>query len=790
MQHKQGDGLGLPRIPHAFVAAASPAARFSSLAPLTVFRAPRGWGKTATAAAWLRSLGPEYEFIWVSVREDMTAEEFWSVVHQRLADLDLDLDLTEHTRCEQLLTEREVHLVLVVDNLHLLADESVDDALVDAVVHVTRLHVMALSRVERRIEMLAPIEADGLVFRVQHLRLSVDEVRQVAAELGSELTVTEAEELTRSVGGWPALVRATFAGPLGQSESAEVIGSYLQVVLRDPLVQDVVREAMPMALAAELDEETVRLLEPGLGLEEALRPLVEAGLAGRDGHLPPVVRAALTHLYTEIDPQGAAQTHARLARWYEQKEDSPRALEHALGAHDEARCRRILQDDWLRLGDHPTLVEQAVAVLGSPSMDADPRTYVLSRYSGAAAGSAHLLVGSPTAEVAQALPATLVQWGLARLGVGDLPGGEDALRDALSRAETLGQQESTQHAIAALAFARAVAGAVIEAKEWLQACRTDLPETAGLIRVARQFVALDSLALEEDETLWPQLSPLSGEVTGGLPTTGTLPRRLDLLEASITAARALHLGATGMEYSRMLEIQLRGLAGAENALARMTVVKTIATMMLADNRLERCKALLLEEPGVNPVERWLRTRLGFYGGDLNGVLTTSDPATVDRAVIPPRILIEMLLVRACTLKHLERWEDAADSLHDAVVMAKTYGLIRPFLLVPRADLEAIGELVPRFGEFFAQPALAGRASLFGAPAPVVELSRGELRVLEAIAEGQPVVAVASRLFVSSNTVKTQLRAIYRKLGVHDRRQAVERARELRLLPEEPESAAI
>ena len=89
-------------------------------------------------------------------------------------------------------------------------------------------------------------------------------------------------------------------------------------------------------------------------------------------------------------------------------------------------------------------------------------------------------------------------------------------------------------------------------------------------------------------------------------------------------------------------------------------------------------------------------------------------------------------------------------------------------------------------ELLGEPPLRGQADLFGTPAPQVELSRGELRVLEAIAEGQPVVAVASRLFVSANTVKSQLRAIYRKLGVHDRQRAVDRARELRLLPVAPD----
>jgi LuxR family maltose regulon positive regulatory protein len=41
--------------------------------------------------------------------------------------------------------------------------------------------------------------------------------------------------------------------------------------------------------------------------------------------------------------------------------------------------------------------------------------------------------------------------------------------------------------------------------------------------------------------------------------------------------------------------------------------------------------------------------------------------------------------------------------------------------------------------------------------------------------------IASEMFVSVNTVKTHLRSIYRKLDVRRRHEAVERARELRLL---------
>lgn len=780
-----GDGLGLPRVPHAFVPAAEPAARFSSLAPITVFRAPRGWGKTATATAWLRSLGPEYEFAWVSVRGPTTAAQFWDLVTERLTDLGLHLDLDDHAHCDQVLAARERQLVLAVDNLHLVSDPAVDEALVDAVAGIGGLYVLALSRTERPIEMLAPIEADGVVFRVQHLRLRPAEVQEIAAELGTELTTGQAEELTAAVGGWPALVRATFAGPSGRSESTEVISSYLQVVLRDAGTQEVIGQAMRLSVADHLDEEIVRLLGYHTGLAAAMGPLQEAGLTAADGRLTDAVRTALAAAYAELEPAAAQEAHDLLSRWYEQKGDMPQALRHALRAGDRDRCRNLLHQDWLRLGEHPELVREVVAALGSTVLDQDPRTWVLSRRSGAVVDPAPIAGPAPVDEVSLALPNALVQWGLARFGAGDLGGGEDALRDALGRAEALGQVDVAQHAVAGLAFGRALAGSVTEAEEWLRACRDDLPQTADLVRVAKQLVALDTMTWTADD-IWPDLS--SWAIGAPRPASGaTMPAGMDLIEAGLAATRALHLAAGPLDHGRMLDLQLRRLPGTEYTLARTVLVKVAATVFLAEHQLERCRDLLAYAEQVGGTEHWLRHRLAFYTGDLTGVLDQGEVMDfADPYALLPRFEMEILLLRACALHRLDRVEEAADTLHHALALAHTHGLVRSYVLVPRGDLEAIAELVPRMQELLGEPPLRGQADLFGTPAPQVELSRGELRVLEAIAEGQPVVAVASRLFVSANTVKSQLRAIYRKLGVHDRQRAVDRARELRLLPVAPD----
>ena len=65
---------------------------------------------------------------------------------------------------------------------------------------------------------------------------------------------------------------------------------------------------------------------------------------------------------------------------------------------------------------------------------------------------------------------------------------------------------------------------------------------------------------------------------------------------------------------------------------------------------------------------------------------------------------------------------------------------------------------------------------------VEPLSERELEVLELIAEGLTNQEIASRLFVSLNTVKAHTRNVYGKLDVHSRTQALTRARALGILP--------
>lgn len=62
----------------------------------------------------------------------------------------------------------------------------------------------------------------------------------------------------------------------------------------------------------------------------------------------------------------------------------------------------------------------------------------------------------------------------------------------------------------------------------------------------------------------------------------------------------------------------------------------------------------------------------------------------------------------------------------------------------------------------------------------VGLTERETVILTHLDEDTTLDEIASRLFVTRNTVKSQVRSVYRKLGVSTRAEAVERARALGL----------
>lgn len=77
--------------------------------------------------------------------------------------------------------------------------------------------------------------------------------------------------------------------------------------------------------------------------------------------------------------------------------------------------------------------------------------------------------------------------------------------------------------------------------------------------------------------------------------------------------------------------------------------------------------------------------------------------------------------------------------------------------------------------------MAAEFATFRPSRQIVRLTPREREVLDALLSGGSIGTIAESQFVSLNTVKTQLRSLYRKLGVNSRRDAVAVARRVVLV---------
>jgi LuxR family maltose regulon positive regulatory protein len=197
---------------------------------------------------------------------------------------------------------------------------------------------------------------------------------------------------------------------------------------------------------------------------------------------------------------------------------------------------------------------------------------------------------------------------------------------------------------------------------------------------------------------------------------------------------------------------------------------------------------------VREVEYLVLARILILRGELEDAVNLVE-RLIERAQAGGRVTrqIEMLLVLALAVKEQGDADKAMATLSKALSLAEQGGHLRIFVNEgpPMAHLlyEALRrEIAPDYvrrllGAFpNAEPEQAVPPIATPGPGELVEpLSERELEVLQLVAIGLTNSEIASRLFLSVNTVKAHTRNIYGKLGVHNRTQAVTRARALGVL---------
>jgi LuxR family maltose regulon positive regulatory protein len=150
----------------------------------------------------------------------------------------------------------------------------------------------------------------------------------------------------------------------------------------------------------------------------------------------------------------------------------------------------------------------------------------------------------------------------------------------------------------------------------------------------------------------------------------------------------------------------------------------------------------------------------------------------------PRLRVTRRLLLAAASVAEGQGTVAERALREAAAVVAVGGSAVGWVLLAPEERAAVRALADGLGDPAVDRCLAALADV---PAPVpdaqdgVGLSEREVVVLRELADDTELAEVAARLHVSHNTVKTQVRSTYRKLGVRRRADAVARARELGLL---------
>jgi LuxR family maltose regulon positive regulatory protein len=153
--------------------------------------------------------------------------------------------------------------------------------------------------------------------------------------------------------------------------------------------------------------------------------------------------------------------------------------------------------------------------------------------------------------------------------------------------------------------------------------------------------------------------------------------------------------------------------------------------------------------------------------------------------------VQAFLLEAIARDALGDAGGARRALEHALDLAKPEGLVFPFLLdaapgllerhrrLGTAHAGTITEILNQLAG--AEPGTGGSPEADGERGLFEPLSHSEIRVLRYLPTKLSAPEIADQLYLSVNTVKTHMRHVYDKLGVHRRHEAVERARALGLL---------
>ena len=758
-----GTQVRVPRHLGPFIARPRLVGRLGS-APVTLVCGPAGSGKTSLLSEWAQHATTPVG--WLSLEPgDDDPFRLWRAVVESLRvcapfagpTLDaVNVPLSGAPEFAPLLVNTLAELpdtvTLVIDDVQLIRSRATREQLGFVLLHLpstVRLILAARSDPVLPLHVLR-VRTSLAEIRAQDLAFTYEECTDVLIAHGLDLDPADVDVLHTRTEGWAAGVR--MAALTLQREDApdefladfagddRVISDYLLAEVLDRLpVRDrafLLRTAVADRLCGELADAITSASGGGADTLERLSDSTGflVPIEGQRGWFRhhrlfgELLRARLRH----HDPSATAAGHRRASEWYADHGHPLDALRHAVAGGDFAFAAHVLAGAWLGLflsGERAFLRE----LLGKLPDELVARHADLS----VAAACAYFDARAPR-----------------------------RAREHLAQATALGAEHL---ALAQLCAARydgdlAAADAV------------DAEAPVALVQLCLGVSALWSFAFERAQQHLSQAA-IAARISG------VAYLQLDAL-AHLALARTLHHGpATAGEFvAQATAIPLQPHWARTPAIAAVTAAQA---HIAAHEARPRAATLYWTEACDAGPEPHLELALDRLRALLDG---TREPDGSDH---PPcgAAIVEARVIEALTLYDRGETTAAVSAMELALEVAEDTG--HRWAFATHHSTRPLLEHCIRAGT--SHRALAGEAlDIIENAAPAADgepacealldpLTPRESLILEYLPTRSSNAEIAQALGVTTNTIKTHVRAVYRKLDAVDRRSAVARAQELRLL---------
>ena len=330
-----------------------------------------------------------------------------------------------------------------------------------------------------------------------------------------------------------------------------------------------------------------------------------------------------------------------------------------------------------------------------------------------------------------------------------------------------------------------IAGEIALAGAWVSWLDGDVAALSGLTARRRHDV-LDSPARPAESALLTgaahreanDMAEATRELTEALRLATTTCHRIVAAVAAGELARCRHAAGATMEALELV-VSARSRAGALPPAIDALLRATEGRIRLQHGDGPGAEALLRDAPPGAEMQI-LATRIALHQapGHARSLLEAVEART-------PRQSVETMLLHALLPDTDEA--DVSAMLVDAIAAGAPLGLVRTFLdegpaLTRRLQQLALASPERVLGRFAALAAQELALVPSGdAAEPIEQLTTRELAVLRMLPLRMSNREMAAQLYVSVNTLKTHIRAIYRKLDVPHRSAAVRRAKALQLV---------